>query len=196
MQVDKSQPGLTFHDKRQSRPHQESILTAAGAQHIVHVGKQCENWREFVRTVRPGDVVRIVALVQVATDRGDDKLPPSGQPAEFILEVHERGGSVIEAWTGRNSRDLKQRRAMIADAVRALRGGGRRLPPSGKPAGRPPKKFSDAALDHNRKCWFSKMYAVNETAERHMLEGMTAHEAWKRWGPSGRPWPSKKRKAR
>jgi len=72
----------------------------------------------------------------VATERGDDKLPPSGQPAEFILEVHERGASVIETWTGRNSRNQKERREMVAEAVRSLRGGGRKLPPSGKPAGR------------------------------------------------------------
>lgn len=192
MQVDKSKIGLTFSDKRQSRPTQESILRGAGAQHIRAVGKECATWREAVKGVRPGDVVYIVALVQVATERGDDKLPPSGQPAEFILEVHERGASVIETWTGRNSRNQKERREMVAEAVRSLRGGGRKLPPSGKPAGRPANAFSAEALEHNKKCWLSRSYATNGVAVEHMKEGMQAHEAWRKWGKSGRPWPSKK----
>lgn len=192
MQVDKTKIGLTFPDKRQSRATQDSILRAAGAQHIRAVGKECSTWREAVKGVRPGDVVHIVALVQVATERGDDKLPPSGQPAEFILEVHERGGSVIETWTGRHSRNQKDRREMVADAVRSLRSGGRKLPPTGKPAGRPQNQYSPAALEHNKKCWFSRSYATNAVAVEHMKEGMQAHEAWRKWGKSGRPWPSKK----
>jgi hypothetical protein len=168
MQVDKTKIGLTFPDKRQSRVTQDSILRAAGAQHIRAVGKECSTWREAVKGVRPGDVVYIVALVQVATERGDDKLPPSGQPAEFILEVHERGGSVIETWTGRHSRNQKDRREMVADAVRSLRSGGRKLPPTGKPAGRPQNQYSPAALEHNKKCWFSRSYATNAVAVEHM----------------------------
>lgn len=191
MVVDRTQIGLTFPYKRQSREAQEAYLRAAGAQHIRHVDKTWTR-HDAVKTVRPGDTVYIVALVMVATERGKDDLPPGGQPAEFLLEVHERGGTVIEVWTGRNSRDAKGRKAMVADAVRVLRGGGRKLPASGRKAGRPAKMFTPEALTHNQRCWFSKMYATNDVAQRHMLDGMTAREAWKLWGVSGRPFPSKR----
>lgn len=194
MGVDKSKIGLTFGHERITRPQQEAALRADGAEDIKSVGKDCDDWREAVRIVRHGDEVRILGLVLVATPRGKDKLPPSGQPAEFILEVHERGGIVIEVHTGRRSDDAKQRRAMIADAVRVLRGGGRRLPASGRPAGRPEKAFSAVALEHNRKAWRSRDYATNAVAAAHMLEGMTARDAWKLFGKSGRPWPSRRKR--
>lgn len=195
MRVDKTKIGMTFNSQRASRAVQEAHIRADGGQDIKHVGGPgCPTWRDAVRSVRPGDEVRVYALVLVPTERGSDDLPPSGQPAEFILEVHQRGGSVIEVKTGRNSRDAKDRRAMIADAVRSLRSGGRKLPASGLPAGRPAKKYSAKALEHNERVWTSRDYATNETAERHMLEGMTATQAWRMWGKSGRPWPTRRQK--
>lgn len=204
MRVDKTKMGLTFSSKRASRDAQEALIRADGGQDIKAVGNAgCETWREAVRVVRPGDEVRVMALVLVPTERGDDNLPPSGQPAEFILEVHQRGGSVIECRTGRNSRDAADRRAMIGDAVRSLRSGGRKLPKSGKPAGRPVVAWTDAQMAQAKRAWFSKDYATNEVAERHMpsveIDGetvpFTTTRARRLWGPSGRPWPTK-RKAR
>lgn len=185
--------GLTFRHDRESRARQESDVRAAGAEHIIHVGQQCESWRDVIGLVRDGDQIWLPWLALAATERGKDKTAPSGQPAEFILEVHERGGVVIECKTGRRSDDKAQRRDMIADAVRSLRQGGRRPPPSGNPPGRPANAYSAAALSHNRAAWFSRHYSTNEAAASHMLEGMTAREAWQRWGKSGRPWKRSKR---
>lgn len=186
--------GLTFRYERESRVQQESDVRADGAEHIIHVGQQCQSWRDVARLVREADVIRIPWLALVPTDRGKDKTAPSGQPAEFILEVHERGGIVIECRTGRRSDNSKQRQAMIADAVRAVRQGGRKAPASGKPAGRPANTFTVEALAHNEGVWKSQDYSTNEIAERHFLEGMEVWQARRLWGPSGRPWPARRRK--
>lgn len=194
MAVNYSQIGLTFPSKRLSRAAQATELRAAGASNIIDVGvAQCKSWRTAVRRLRGGETVHIVGLVIVPTEPGGDDVIPSGQPAEFILEVHNRRATVHETRTGLKSSKSDDRRKMIAAATRSLKTGGRLLPPSGKPAGRPREQFSDDALAHNRELWFSLDVPTDGAAARLMKEGMTKEQARRRWKSSGRPWPKRRK---
>lgn len=195
MAVDYSLIGLTFPSKRLSRAAQAAELRAAGASSIIDVGgPQCKSWRTAVRRLRGGETVYVVGLVIVPTEPGGDDVIPSGQPAEFILEVHNRHATVLETRTGLKSSKADDRRKMIAAAAKSLRSGGRLLPPSGKPAGRPLEEFSDEALAHNKAVWLSRDVPTDGAAERLMKEGMTKEQAKRRWKSSGRPWPTRRQK--
>lgn len=195
MAVDYSHIGLTFPSKRLSRPAQEAELRAAGATIIIAVGvPQCKSWRTAVRRLRGGEIVYVVGLVIVPTEPGGDETIPSGQPAEFILEVHNRRATVTETRTGLKSNKSDDRRKMIAAATKSLRSGGRLLPRSNKPAGRPHEVFSATDLSHNKEIWFSRDVSTNGAAERLFKSGMTKEQAKRRWGASGRPWPTRRQR--
>lgn len=194
MAVDKSQQAFVFPGDGSAG---EAELRAAGAQHITRIDGKARTWRDAVRLVRAGDTVRVWALVKVPTRRGQDRLPPVAQVSDFVREVEARGGVLIEVYTGRTSAKKADKSAMIEAAEAALKSKGRtRLPGGFRKAGRRPMPISDAQREQARKAWFSKDYATNEIAVRHMPEGWTARRAWREFGVSGRPWPSKKRSKR
>lgn len=195
MGVDKSHMGLIFNSPRATAGRQEAALRAAGASWIVKVGKNgiAQSWRDPARQVRPGYTVYVYALVLVPTKRGEDELPPSGQIGDFVAEVHSRGGCIVEPYTGRNSCDPKQRRAMIKDAINGLRSSGKPLPEMGRAPGRPAVEWTDEQLLQAREAWFSKDYATNAAAAKHMPKGFGARRAWLLFGKSGRPHKRKRR---
>lgn len=165
-------------------------LRVAGAQHIIDLpGKGKHSWRDAVKLCRPGDTYYVYALVLVPTPRGEDALPPTAQVIDFVSEVHERKGVIIEVYTGRRSDDPKQKRAMIGDAVASLKSGGRGKMPAGfRAPGRKAVKWTEEQLQRAHDAWFSRDYATNKTAERHMPKGFTVVMARRKWGPSGRQW--------
>lgn len=191
--LDKSQIGVICRSPRATRETQDTSIRKAGAQWIVKIGKLVDTWRELVGAVREGDTVFIYALALIPTKRGDDELPPSAQASEFIMEVHERGGTVVEVTTGRNSRDRSQRRAMVKDALKAIRRGSRQ-PPTTRGRGRPQKEFTAKELAQAERAWKSKDYVTNDAAVRHFPEGFTAKRAWALWGPSGRTGKAKRKR--
>lgn len=191
--LDKSQIGVICRSPRATRETQDTALRKAGAQWIVEIGTLVETWRELVGAVREGDTVFIYALALVPTKRGADELSPSAQVSEFIMEVHERGGRVVEVTTGRNSKDRSQRRAMTKDALKAIRRGSRQ-PPTTRGRGRPAKDFTPEQIEQARAAWKSKDYATNGAAARHFPKGFTARRAWEMWGPSGRTGKIKSKK--
>lgn len=192
--LDKSRLGLIFKSPRASRDVQEAALRKAGAEWIVEVGKAPATWREAVRAVRAGDVVFIYALSMVPTKRGDDDLTPSAQVVDFLSEVHERGGHVVEVYTGRNSKDKAQRAAMKAEGVKAVRAGTRKLPKSGRSRGRPKNEYPADTLTKAREVWFSRDYATNVIAAKYLPKGITAKKAWELFGQSGRPYKKQRKR--
>ena len=197
MVEDKTKIGLVFKSPRATDERQEKALRAAGATWIIRVGsKGMRTWREPVRQVMPGDAVFIYALVIVPTKRGDDKMPPSGQLGDFLLEVHGRQSHVVEVYTGRKSNILKQRREMLADAVNGLRSTGKPLPAIGDGPGRKADEWpSDEVRKAAQTIWRSPDYTTNEAAARHMPVGVTK-ALIKKLGPSGRSTaPKRKRRA-
>lgn len=160
MITDKSIPGITFDSTRYSREMQAERLLRSGARHIKHHKGSWRTLFKGARTIRPGDTVHILALVLVPTERGEDDLPPSAQPGEFLRECREIGVTVIEAWTGRSSSDASEYRAMIRDAVNALRNGSSRLAPTGyQTRGRKPKQPPEDKRATLRAMWKSNEYA-------------------------------------
>lgn len=192
--LDKSRIGLIFKTPRASREVQDSALREAGASWIVEIGQIARTWRMAVTAVREGDLVFIYALSLVPTKRGQDELSPSAQVADFLVEVHERGGIVVEVMTGRKSNDRSARRKMIAEAHKALRRGSRALPAIGRKRGRPKLVWTDDQLDTAKRVWLSRDYTTNAAAAKHLPKGFTAKRAWELFGPSGRPFTKRKRR--
>jgi hypothetical protein len=191
--LDKSHFGMICKSPRATREAQHTALSAAGAQWIVEIGKVPRSWREAVEAVREGDTVYIYALSFIPTKRGEDDLPPSAQVADFLIEVHERGGYVVEVYSGRKSNDRGQRREMAKDALKTIRRGSRALPSIGRGRGRPKKAWTPEQVAKAKEVWFSRDYTTNLAAERHLPKGMKAKHAWLLFGASGRPYKAKKR---
>lgn len=192
--LDKSKIGMVCLSPRVVRETQITALREAGAQWIVELGRVVpKSWRDVAKVVREGDTLFIYSLSLVPTKRGEDDLPPSAQVSEFIMEVHERGGTVVEVLTGRNSRDRKQRRAMTADALKSIRRGTRQ-PATTRGRGRPKKEFTAEQMAKAEAAWKSPDYVTNEAAARHFPKGFTAKRAWTLWGPSGRVGKVKRKK--
>lgn len=173
--MDKSHLGLILSSPRASRELQDTRLRAAGAARIVEIGVLPKTWREALAAVRDGDTVYVYALSFLPTKRGQDELMPSAQVADFLMEVHERGATVVEVVTGRNSRDRKQRRGMIGDAVKELKRGTRRPPSTGKEAGRPKTEWpSEKVHQQAISIWNSPHYVSRKAATENMPEGVNS----------------------
>ena len=191
--MDKSQIGMICKTDRATREVQDTALRRAGAQHIVEIGKTIpKSWRDVANIVRDGDTVYVYGLAMVPTRRGEDELSPSAQVREFLIEIHDRGGTVVEVSTGRNSRNRSQRQAMTKDAVKALRRGNRSAP-TGRGRGRPKDEFTAEQIAEAKKVWFSRDYATNVIAAKYLPKGFNSKRAWTLWGASGRPYKKSKR---
>ena len=191
--MDKSQIGVICKSPSIRPETQETALRKAGAQWIVTLGRVLpKSWRDVVNAVREGDTVYVYGLALVPTKRGDDELAPSVQVREFIIEVHDRGGTVVEVSSGRSSRNRSQRQAMVKDATKALKRGNR-TPPTGKGRGRPKAEFASDDVTKAKAVWFSRDYQTNVVAAKYLPKGMTAKRAWLLFGASGRPYKPKRR---
>lgn len=191
--MDKSQIGAICKSASIKPETQEAALRKAGAQWIVTLGRVIpKTWRDILSVVREDDTVYVYGLALVPTKRGDGELPPSVQVREFIIEVHDRGGTVVEVSTGRNSRNRSQRQAMVKHAVKGLRRGNR-SPRTDKPRGRPKTEWPDDVLAKAKLVWFSRDYQTNVIAEKHLPGGMTMKQAWTLFKASGRPYKKSKR---
>lgn len=195
--------GLTFPSDRLTRERQEAIVRAAGAEHMLHVGSPAmPTWRDLPRETVPGDTVIVAALVLMPTHRAKGDVPPADQPGEILADIQAMGVVLIEALTGRRSDDREDRRAMLAEAARGIRGGGRELPKGVFPRGRRAADCTEV-IDQARQIWQSRDYATNTAAIAHMppcsdsITGAeipwTAEMVRDRLGPSGRPFPKRRR---
>lgn len=193
MTVDKTKPAWITPD---TEPHVDALV-AAGAGHPIRIGtRAAPTWRDAVKRVRPGDQVHIWALVLIPTRRGVDfELPPVAQPREIIREIEARGGVLIEVYTGRTSAKTRDKSGMIADAVTALKGGGRKKLPAGhRAAGRRPREWTKAEMQHAERVWRDVVkYPTWGFAQMHLPDGFTAARALRLWGPRGAA-PARKRK--
>lgn len=191
--MDKSQIGMVCKSPSIRPETQEAALRKAGAEWIVSLGRVTpKSWRDVVNAVREGDTVYIYGLALVPTKRGEDELKPTDQVREFLIEVHDRGGTVVEVSTGRSSRNRSQRQGMVKDAVKGLKRGNR-SPATGRGRGRPKAEFAADDVAKAKAVWFSRDYVTNVAAAKYLPRGMTAKRAWLLFGASGRPYKQKKR---
>lgn len=192
--MDKSQIGMICKSPSIRAETQETALRKAGAEWIVSLGRVTpKSWRDVVNAVREDDTVYIYGLALVPTARGDDELKPTDQVREFLIEVHERGGTVVEVSTGRNSRKPSERKAMTADAVKGLKRGNR-SPSTGRGRGRPKRDWTPEQVAAAKAVWFSRDYATNVIAAKYLPKGMTAKHAWLLFKASGRPYKKSKKR--
>lgn len=173
MGVDKTQIGLIIASPRATRDRQVKAVQDAGAQWLVYIPADIPSWRSITGEIEPGHRIYIFALALLPTKRGADRSSPTAQITEALVDIHARGGTVFEAYTGLDSAIPKQRRAMIAEAHNSIRRGQRELPailPPGRPRHQWPSSEAEAEA---RRVWASKDYTTRAAAIRHMPPGVT-----------------------
>jgi hypothetical protein len=184
MGVDKTQIGLIITSPRATRERQLNAVRNAGASWIVSIPADIPSWRAITGEIEPGHRLYIFALALLPTKRGADKLSPTAQITEFMVDLHERGGTLFEAYTGLDSANPRQRRAMIAEAHNSIRRGQRELPAI-LPPGRPRIEWPSAEAEAEaRRIWASRDYTTRAAAIRHMPAGVTT-SLIRQLGPRG-----------
>lgn len=165
---------LTFKHPRVSRAKQEQMGRAFYGMvepHVLHVGELPKLAIEAAKATREGDTVWLYALPMIVEAR---KLAEVGQHAQITLfteAIHANRATLIEGSTGRSSAKWRQRNAMIDDAHRIVTHGGKKLPRTGKPAGRPKVDWPSPTVKAEwiRK-WNSKNYASDAAVIREAKE--------------------------
>lgn len=99
-----------------------------------------------------------------------------------IRRIEENGAILWELATGRRSDDPAQRDGMIEDAIDALARGRPKYSNRDK-RGRPPKEWPDPVLEKAKAVWESRRYKTWQEAAKHLPKGMTAKDAWNKFGP-------------
>jgi len=178
--------------------HSEARQRAAVAPHAPSVeyviGRDCATWRDAVRSVRRGDVIVVEALALLPEPKSR-KLIPSMDMRDAVEEIERRGGSLLEARTGRSSLMTKDRAAMIADAARSLGSGGRSLSSmqarangaaAGAKRGRPKAEFTPEQIEAARRVWESRKVERWEDAAKMLPRGFTVWRARKMFGARGK----------
>lgn len=179
--------------KGQAERRQRDACEEAGATVHYVIGTDCQSWRDAIRSVRRGDVVAVMHLA-LLPDAKTRKLIPSQDMRDALEAIERRGGSLVEAATGRRSSVASERAAMIADAARSLGSGGRSLSSeqarangakAGASRGRPAARFSDADMVRARAAWDSRKLATWADVAEALPEGFSVDRAYKLWGPRG-----------
>ncbi len=190
MRSDKSKRGFVRPMSQHKDKRQIEALRAAGVGAIYVVGKNCETWMDMTKALRPGDHVMVEALALIAEPKGPAVRWPSQDMRDALEEIERRGAIVIETHTGRRSDNAEQRRAMIADAVRALGAGQRALPSdvaraNGAKGGRRAKQFAPDVIEKARVVWESRKHKTYKDAAKALPKGFSMMRAFRMFGPRG-----------
>jgi len=196
-----AKPNVVIAYVRQAARHAESaqrtVLAPLAPSRVVVDTIDGDRFDTVARSVRNGDVVAVAHIHLLAST--------VGQIEARIRAVHDRGGAVIEAATGRRSDVLDDaislmggaRSALAADKRTHSKAEARRKGKRGAKASaeaKPPWKtqFSPAMLRALRAIWKSREYATNAAAldamnEHGGIDGWSLMLAWRMFGASGRP---------
>jgi hypothetical protein len=173
MVLDKSKMLLTFKHPRVSRPKQEQMGRAFYGMvepHVLHVGELPKLAIDAAKATREGDIVWVYALPMIVASR---KLADVGQHAQITLfteTIHGNKATLVEGSTGRSTAKWRQRNAMIDEAHRVITHGGKRLPATGKPAGRPKKEWPTPQIEKEAlRMWQSKNINGDKAAIREIM---------------------------
>lgn len=159
--------GYIKTDRNHAEATMTDVLVAAGVEPraIFVEGRGLEDLAYAIHAVREGGHLVVPALWMLAPDdrREDRKRAMIAQ----VCEVEQRGGYVLEALTGRDSRKRRDAVAMALDAVEYLanRAKGRSSAANGRrSAGRPPAPISDDEWDRAERLWFSRQHDTTRDA--------------------------------
>ena len=137
----------------------------------------------FLRMAKPGRLMAVHHLFLLVDPSA--KAKGGGKRKDLwnaIRRIEANGGIVWELATGRRSDDPVQRDGMIEDAIDALARGRPKYSNRDK-RGRPPKTFPDATWEKAKAVWESRRHKTWQAAAKHLPKGMTAKDAWSRFGP-------------
>jgi hypothetical protein len=178
MGMDKSKIVLTFKHPRIPRSRQEAEGRAFFGliePQVHHVGELPKLAIEAAKATREDDIVWVYALPMIVVSR---KLAEVGHHAQITLfteTIHANRATLIEGSTGRTSAKWRERKAMVEEAHKIVTRGGKRLPVTGKSAGRPRNVWPSPQIeDEWRRKWNSKNYASDAAVIREAkLAGLT-----------------------
>jgi hypothetical protein len=204
MSVDKSKMVLTFKHPRISRGEQERLGRAhfTGIEpHVLHVGVLPKLSIDVARATREGDEVWFYGLNMIVAPRKDAEEIGATQITMFIKTIAANRATGIEGISGRTTAKRSQCTAMVNEAHTVIGRGGKRLPRSGKPAGRRPKYWPTEKIKADAlKMWTSKNIPSDAAAVREIMarwddlvddkgKPLITERLIRTLGDSGRPKP-------
>ena len=157
---------------------QRELVARAGARTTFIIGGY--QLPDIVRTARPGRLFAIQWLFLVANPHSKTAAK-RGEVIEFVDEVRERGGEVLEVGSGRTTAASPERQAMLKDAMRAV--AGNRQPGHRQTPGRPRREFTEAEWAQARELWMSRAIGSYADFEASAPAGFRWMRAWRTWGP-------------
>jgi len=190
MVLDKSKMLLTFKHPRVSRPKQEQMGRAFYGMvepHVLHVGELPKLAIEAAKATREGDIVWVFALPVIVTSRKIAEVGQHTQITLFTETIHANRATLVEGSTGRTTANWRQRNAMMDEAHKIVTWGGKRLPSTGKPAGRPKNVWPSPAVEAEwRRKWNSKNYKSDAAVIREAKEAGIPERLIRSLGTSAR----------
>ena len=202
--------GVVVHGHgRQYAPdsQQEAIATAA-PRAVFNLGsKDGLDIERLWKRSAPGRLFVLQWLFLVCTVRTTAK-KKRDLVMRFVEEIRERGGEILEAGSGRNTKSAAERRAMLSDALEAVTRG--RMPSMSAQRGRRRKVWPEAQKQIMWNEWFSVRNETNTDAAEavseqvgfeidqfqiwHAIKAMQIERGMPNaTGASGRPWKSKRK---
>jgi hypothetical protein len=157
---------------------QEGGKTLTGAPNVTRDTREA-----FLRMAKPGRLLAVHHLFLLVDPSA--KAKGGGKRKDLwnvVRRIEENGGVIWELATGRRSDSREQRDGMIEDAIDALARGRPKYSNRDR-RGRPPKEFPDDVWEKAKAVWESRRHKTWQEAAKRLPKGMTAKDAWSRFGP-------------
>lgn len=165
---------LTFKHPRIKREKQEALgrqFFGGIEPAVYHVGELPKLAIEAAKATREGDIVWVFALPVIVTSRKIAEVGQHTQITLFTETIHANRATLIEGSTGRTTAKWRERKAMVEEAHKIVTWGGKRLPSTGKPAGRPKNVWPSPQIkDEWQRKWNSKNYRSDAAVIREAKE--------------------------
>jgi len=137
---------------------------------------------DLLRMVRGNTTVAVLHTFLLADPA--NKRKRGGTRADFWKvwdEIEERGGRVLELYTGLKSDNPADRDKMTREAVEALARGRHKTSASDK-RGRPKQEFTPAQVQQAHDAWHSRKLKTWAAVQAKMPKGFSLSRAYKAWG--------------
>lgn len=151
----------------------------AGARsvHVLDKGRASKA-HDVVKLARPERAFMLHWLFLVADPAVSTKAK-RGMILDFVESVEDGGSWIIEAGSGRNTLNRKERRTMISDALEAVTK--MRQPGTRRSLGRPTRQFTPEEWATAERLWRGRDVKSWDEFEVRAPEGFRAMRAWRIW---------------
>jgi len=161
------------------------------ADKIYTEGEHGESLDALVRALRKGEAVGVVRVHLLAAPKSKTSDTPRRALWAAIHAIEGKGATIVEVESNRHTANVRERDAMIADAIEQITHSGR-TPRKQDVPGRPRLKFTDEETETARRLWFDLRYKTNAeafAAIRKKVPRWTLTRCYDKsngFGPSGR----------